>query len=141
MSEKYVFKTVADLEASTGRTADDLIEVFQGGKSKKILRTEALKFDSYDVKVGSDTTLSLEDTVAVINNSTITTKTIMLPAVLPANRGRTFVVVIKGAGGSVEWDPRINWSGGTPPTLAANVTVGVLLWDGTSVHGSNGASY
>lgn len=99
------------------------------------------EFDSYDVAIGNTTQLSLDKQVFVIQNGDASTKTIALPAVMPASRATTLLVVVYGKVGAVTWDARINWGGGTVPVLGDTNTIVALLWDGTKVHGNIGATY
>lgn len=137
----FEFKTIGQLDDAGPKTAEDLIEVFQNGESKKMTLADAIKFNAYDVGVGSSTQISNDNTITIVDNDTNTAKAIALPAQMPAGRGRTYIVVIRGNAGVVTWDDDINWSGNTAPTVAPQITVAVLLWDGTAVHGSAGASY
>ena len=136
-----IYKTIGELVEVANKTGNDYVELFQDGKSYKIKISELTKFDSYNVAIGNTTQLDINHTVFTINNTTAGAKTIALPANLPAGRACTIIVVIRGKAGTVTWDANIKWAANTAPVLANTVTIGVLLWDGISVHGSAGASY
>ena len=136
-----IYKTIGELVQAANKSGDDFVELFQDGKSYKVKVSELIKFNAYDVAIGNTTQLDLNNTVFTIDNTTASAKAITLPANLPVDRACTIIVVIRGKIGAVTWDASINWSAGTAPVLGDNVTLGILLWDGTSVHGSAGASY
>lgn len=141
MPNEMVYKTIAGLDLAGAVDGDEYVEIFQDGKSVRVSVDDLRKFNSYSVGVGTSTTLSIDNTVTTIDNTAATAKTITPPSNLPANRAMTLVVVIRGKAGAITWGPGINWSGNMAPVLADNVTVVVLLWDGTAVHGSAGPSY
>jgi hypothetical protein len=136
-----IYKTIGELVEAANKSGNDFVELFQNGKSYRIKVSELLKFNAYDVAIGNTTQLNLNNTVFTIDNTDASAKAITLPTNLPANRACTIIVVIRGKVGTVTWDANIKWSDNTAPTLANTVTIGILLWDGISVHGSAGASY
>lgn len=136
-----IYKTISELDPTQTNESDDCLEVFQSGKSYKIKSSDLVKRDSYSLGVGTSTQLNIDNGVFTIDNSSASAKTILLPADLPVGRATTIVVVIRGKAGAVTWDAGINWSEGNAPKLGNTVTIGILLWDGVSVHGTPGATY
>lgn len=136
-----VFKTIADLAAAGAKTGAELVEVSQGGLSRKMPVAALAKFNSYDVAIGNTTQLNTDNQVFVIQNTEASPKAVTLPAVLPAGRAMTLVVVIYGKVGAVTWDALIKWNGGAAPVMGNAVTTAVLLWDGANVHGNSAATY
>lgn len=141
MSNTPVFKTISELEAATAKTGDELVEVVQGGNSRKMSVAELTKVDRYDlaaVAATSECDLATSQVFA-IDNTVAGAKTLSFVNA-PEGRALTAVVKITGNTGSVNWPGNIAWNQGTAPEMGATSTTVILFWDGASFVGNQGAT-
>lgn len=132
------FKSTLDLPVASALTRTEVLEIIQGGVSKQVDLHVALHRDIYDLMTGTGPALDGNARqVTVIDNSAATQKNITI-ANPPANRAMTFIFVINGSAGTMNWPAGVTWDKSTQPKLGTTRTVVVIFWDGTNYTGNQG---
>lgn len=141
MSDTNIYMTIGDLPQADTKTGEELVEVFQGGKSRQMQVGELAKFNSYDVAVSEDTAISTDSQCFIVKNDEVKPVRILLPQNMPEGRARVFTIVIYGSVNEIQWDDRIYWSDKRVPILSKEVTIVTVLWDSIRFHGGVGIGY
>lgn len=134
------FRKISGLPFADQVTGLELLEIVQGGASRKIFLADLIGFDTYDLGIEiSEGVLDLANSqIFRIDNKV--SRTINLSfANQPADRAMTIVLVVEGKVGTINWPAGIVWNNATAPELGTNVTNVIIFWDGVRFVGTTGA--
>lgn len=134
------FRKISGLPFAEPVTGLELVEIVQGGASRKIYLADLIGFDTYDLDIeisegaidlANSQIFRIDNKVNRTVNLTITNQ--------PAGRAMTIVLVVEGKVGTINWPGNIVWNNGTAPELGTNVSNVIIFWDGVRFLGTTGA--
>lgn len=134
------FRKISGLPFAEPVTGLELVEIVQGGASRKIYLADLIGFDTYDldieisegaINLANSQIFRIDNKVNRTVNLTITNQ--------PAGRAMTIVLVVEGKVGTINWPGNIVWNNGTAPELGTNVSNVIIFWDGVRFLGTTGA--
>ena len=134
------FRKISGLPEAEPVTGLELLEIVQGGASRRIYLADLIGFDTYDLAVElSEGVIELADSQVFRISNTVNRVINLSITNQPADRALTIVLVIEGKAGTINWPGNIVWNAGAAPELGTNVSNVIIFWDGVRFTGTTGA--
>lgn len=134
------FRKISGLPFAEVVTGLELVEIVQGGASRKIYLADLIGFDTYDLDIEiSEGAINLANSQIFRIDNKINRTVNLTITNQPAGRAMTIVLVIEGKVGTINWPGNIVWNNGTAPELGTNVSNVIIFWDGVRFLGTTGA--
>lgn len=134
------FRKISGLPFAEAVTGLELVEIVQGGASRKIYLADLIGFDTYDLDIEiSEGAINLANSQIFRIDNKINRTVNLTITNQPAGRAMTIVLVIEGKVGTINWPGNIVWNNGTAPELGTNVSNVIIFWDGVRFLGTTGA--